>query len=690
MLAHRSHPIAGAPALPTVAPAGLAAIAVTAVGVARLVAAFVLKGPVLMPDEYFYSAIARSVAHGGPPTVRGGHLDFVAVLAPLLVSPAWLIHDVAVAYRVAQAEGVVAMTLAAVPAFLLSRRVGLSDRSAAVAAVFTVLVPDVAFSGLLLSEPFAYPLFLATVLFAVDSLERPTVRRQAVFLAAAAGLCLTRLQFAVVPLAYLAAATIASRPFRITTVLRSHRLVSAAIALIAGGVAVTGAHALVGRYAGIETFSHGPEAVLHWSGSNLALLLVAAGWITAPGALVGLARQARGRDAAARAFAPLTAVLAVTFVLEAGIFGAGLGQLEERYTFYAAPLLVIAFLFAAQRRLLATRAHAILAGGLVATAVLVPLDDPLFTGLRDQSPLLMAFGVVQRHAQWRAPMLAGVLLGVLGSASLALGRRGSTRSVVGLAGALLVTVGVGYALALTPVTRADAGEAWRLDPKTREASLLAFAGSTAPGEITAALFWNPGISRVLVLGGRTVDGFASVPVRLASGGRLVGSDGPIGGTVVFQPRLDTIRMRTAAVSRSGRWALIDDARGSRIEEMVVGWSPATHSFAPNGRIVVAADGPRQPVRRTVRLRLWNPGPTVTRLRFDCSNGVNRTVSVGRDATTVRLPLVGRGVATCRFALASGRIHWRHGVAETVQARVDLGDLRRSARGRGPARRVGDA
>jgi hypothetical protein len=688
MLAHTSDPLATVRVSSALTPARLAAIAVAAVGGVRLLAAFMLHGPVLMPDEYFYSAIARSVAHGGPPTVRGGHLDFISVLAPILTAPAWLIHDMGIAYRVAQVEGVLAMTLAALPVLALSRRVGLSERAAAVAAVFAVLVPDLALSGFLLSEPFAYPLFFTAVLCAVDALERRTARRQALFLVAAGALCLTRLQFVFLPIAYLAAAMITTRPFRLSSILRSHRLVSATVAVLAAAVGVIGLQAVAGRYSGLGTFGYAPSLVLHWSGANLVLLLLTAGWVTAPGAALGLVRQVRGRAAAARAFGTLTVLVATALLVEAGIFGAGLGQLEERYTFYAAPLLVIAFLFAAEQRLLATRAHGILAGAMAGVAVFLPLDDPLFTGLRDQSPVLVAFAVVQRHAQWRAPLVAGVLLVALGCASFLLGRRGSSRLLVGLASALVATAGVGCTLVLSTATQSRSQERWRLGASPRQASFLAFAGNTVPGDLTTALFWNPDITRVLVIGGKSVDGFASARVRLGPGGRLLAGDAPVRGPVVFQRRLDTVRTRGASTIESGRWGLIADASRARISELVSGWSSATGAFAPNGQIAAAAEGPRERVQRTVRLWLRDPTPgaSSTRLRFECSDGVTRTVSVGSHARTIRLPLVGRGVASCRFALVSGHIRWRDGYAETVQARVGFtSDLPSESRaGRLPA------
>src|SRR5262249_46636613 len=98
--------------------------------------------PLYFPDEYIYSAIARSLAEDGRPLVRGGPAHFPALLEALLAAPFWLFHDAEIAYRLTQAENALAMSLAAVPAFLLARRLGFGDRLALAAAALAVTIPD--------------------------------------------------------------------------------------------------------------------------------------------------------------------------------------------------------------------------------------------------------------------------------------------------------------------------------------------------------------------------------------------------------------------------------------------------------------------------------------------------------------------------------------------------------------------
>ena len=138
----------------------VAAAIVTAIFVARLVAAFLIETPRYFPDEYFYTALSRSLWSGSFPSIRGEHVEFVSLLAPLVFAPAWLVDNVHVAYRIAQTEGVLAIALSALPAYILAARIGLGDRARVAAAVFAVAIPDAVYGGFMLSEPFAYPLFL--------------------------------------------------------------------------------------------------------------------------------------------------------------------------------------------------------------------------------------------------------------------------------------------------------------------------------------------------------------------------------------------------------------------------------------------------------------------------------------------------------------------------------------------------
>ena len=74
------------------------------------------------------------------------------------------------------------MSLAAIPAYLLARRA--PGAALARRAPLAVALPSLAYTGTLMTENAFYPVFLLAAWALVRALERPTVVRQAVLLAA--------------------------------------------------------------------------------------------------------------------------------------------------------------------------------------------------------------------------------------------------------------------------------------------------------------------------------------------------------------------------------------------------------------------------------------------------------------------------------------------------------------------------
>ena len=137
--------------------------------------------------------------------MRGSSAHFLALLGPLLAAPAWLFGSVSTGFRVAQAIGAAAMTLAAVPVYLLARRLRLRPSLAYVRRGLTLLVPDMVYAGFLLSEPFAYPLALGATAAATCALGAPSRRNQLLFLLLSAACVATRVELVVLPVAFVAA-----------------------------------------------------------------------------------------------------------------------------------------------------------------------------------------------------------------------------------------------------------------------------------------------------------------------------------------------------------------------------------------------------------------------------------------------------------------------------------------------------
>src|SRR3954449_9238071 len=124
----RSNPFARLPAVP--AWFWVAGVVVASL-CGRLIAAAERPVPHYLPDEYIYPSLARSFAEHGRPVIRGVGVHFPALLDPLLTAPVWLVtHDPVRAYGVTQGLHAAFVSLAAVPAYLLCKRLRLLPRRA--------------------------------------------------------------------------------------------------------------------------------------------------------------------------------------------------------------------------------------------------------------------------------------------------------------------------------------------------------------------------------------------------------------------------------------------------------------------------------------------------------------------------------------------------------------------------------
>ena len=141
--------------------------------VVRLAAVTAHATPLYFPDEYIYGSLARSLAESGKLVIRGQAAHFPALLEPLLAAPFWLFHDPMLAYRLTLGLNALAMSLAAIPVYLLARRLGLGAGLALGAAALAVASPDLLFASFVLADPIAYPLVLTALYLGVRALEKP-------------------------------------------------------------------------------------------------------------------------------------------------------------------------------------------------------------------------------------------------------------------------------------------------------------------------------------------------------------------------------------------------------------------------------------------------------------------------------------------------------------------------------------
>jgi len=608
----------------------------------RTVVAWLRTTPVFFPDEYIYAALSRSFAESGRPLIRGGSAHFPALLQPLLTAPAWLIGDVGVAYRLVQAIGALAMSLAAIPVYLLALRLGLSRRLALALAALAVLVPDLVYASFVASEPFAYPLVLSAVAAMVAALARPTRRAQLAFVAFACLAALARVQLAVLPAVFLGATLLTGlRERRTRAALREQLFPLALFAVPLLALLATGPVRALGPYRAVLGFNPDPIELIRWVGWDAMSLAYASGWIVVPGALIGLwLALVRPRSRAEIAFGAATVMLAVALLAEAGVLQSsltGMGEIQERYVFYLVPLAAISFALYAARGWPLRLPHLFLAAALVLLSVRVPLSGFAVASTLSASPIL--YGVYWLDAELGHASSAAVVVAAFVAVLTAAGVAGSLRPRLGtpvaLALALFATAAASAGAVAFDVTSTSATKRAYLpaDPSfvdrtgLRHVALLqSWGGRRAP--TLEHLFWNRSIDRVLLLpGAGPIDAFHSDRVTVGEDGALLVRGVQFRGPLLVDGYGSYVRVRNANLVAQGPVSTLWAPTGApRLELYAIGryydgwladagavylW-PATKGAKLSGWLTMRLTAPNGP---GVTLRFELPGGKKTSLRF---------------------------------------------------------------------------
>jgi Dolichyl-phosphate-mannose-protein mannosyltransferase len=505
------------------------------------------------PDEYFYTALARSLGQLGRPLVRGESAHFPALLEPLLAAPFQALFSPQVAYQLTQAENALAMSLAAIPVYLLARRLTLSAPYALACAVFAIAIPDLVYSSYTLADPVAYPLALAALYVGVVAIDKPTRRAQLGFLALALLATFARLQYIVLPVAFFASAILIDR----RRVLRTQRLPLVLCALaILGGVALGPSRAL-GFYSG-TTHLHLGSGLLHWSVIQVLLLSLVAGVVLVPGALVALARP-RGRTETA--FAACTAVFAAGLLAEAALVASDISHtFPERYLFALLPLVPIAFGLYLKHGRPARIPVALIAAGLFLVSVRVPISGYSAAGGETDSPFLFAVNRLESIVGTSNGSLVVALLVALGAAgAVAVSRRGGARIAVGatIVFAAVTSLGaiVNESAISQSVRNADfpaSGTSWIDALGLQNVTLVETVGAPR-GHAMEQLYWNRSVTHEALLGAALpTDRYSPPPVRVARDGTLVG----IGRNLVVEDFGTIVRFANAKrLARAGGFSV---------------------------------------------------------------------------------------------------------------------------------------
>jgi hypothetical protein len=321
----------------------------------------------VMTDELLYERLALSIAHLGSPLphVHGELIGNVNQLYPLLLAPLFHGSLVPPGFHDAHVLNAFLMSSAAVPAYLLARRVTGSVPLSYLVAALSVCIPWIAISSFLMTEVVAYPVFVWTVLALHHALVSPRARNDVLLLTALAVAILARTQFAVLLVAVPFAALIhtfafAPRPRArntVSLVVSTHRVLAAAYAgLVLAALALLAAGRLssaLGTYSVTAEGNLFPRGMPHSLVEHLAPIGLGTGIIPF---VVGIAwlgtAVASSRIREQHAFAALAIVVIVTLLLEVTSYDLrfGQGRLHDRYLFYVVPLVLIAFAAALKDR----------------------------------------------------------------------------------------------------------------------------------------------------------------------------------------------------------------------------------------------------------------------------------------------------------------------------------------------------
>jgi hypothetical protein len=616
--------------------------------------------PVYLPDEYVYAELARSIAETGRPLIRGELAHFPGLLQPLLAAPFWLTGDPDLAFRATQALHALAMSLAAVPAYLTARTLGLYQSVALGTAAVAVAAPGLVYSAYILSDPIGYVLVLAGLYAGVRALDRPSVRRELLFFALAGLATLTRVQYAFLLAAFLVGALVLERggPRRLLVRFPVSAAVTAAGVAV---IAVLGPSRLLGTYWTGTRDGVDVVGALAWLPVDGMLFAYAAGWVLVPGALIGLAcALAAPRSRAEGAFAVLASGLVIgLFAVAAGVAELDARRFQERYLLALVPVAAIAFGLGWKRGRRARYASAALALALLFVAVRVPISGYLVYTAAGDSPTLWAIrrlAIAMRSATDGAVAVVIVATALsLAAVASALRRRSSGAGILALAGATLASLSLGahsldarmanmavQAPEGTPrdwIDRADLGDVALLRPRI-----------SSRGGALAHLFWNRSVNDVLLLpGARPPDPFAVSHASPARDGRLLVDERAVRKALLvdtYGTAVDfTGAERVVTVPGFELWRPQGTPRLALLSEGYY----SDGSLGRSGKIVAWPDGSGRTVG-ILRLVVTLPeGEAVTRLTFSGAGGRTRVTLLAGERRVIRIRIDAGGPAVVKFA-----------------------------------------
>ena len=622
----------------------------------RFTVALAHATPLYFPDEYIYASIARSLAEHGRPLIRNAPAHFPALLEPLAAAPFWLFHDPGLAYRLTQAENALAMSCAAIPAYLLTRRLGLGIGLALVAAAVAVASPNLFFISFVLADPLAYPLVLAAVYAAVCALARPTRGNQLAFMGLAALTALTRIQYVLLPVVFVLGALVVERG-SIRSALRSFRLTWAVFCAPLLGLVVLGPSRVLGYYDSVVSLHVRAVAILHWIATDSMLLVYCAGWVLVPGALLGFAYAlGRPRSREEAAFGGVTAGLLLVLFAETSLYASnGSPRFQARYFMALLPLVLPWFALYLTRGRPARLLTCLLAVVLLAISARVPLAPYSVADNKQDSPFLLGvFRLEHALGEANGSLLIAIAAALL--SILAAGVAWRARFAVLALGLTLVTAAAASAGSISfdhhvsQNVRRDylpADARW-IDHSGLRHVLLIQTPATPHARAHEQLFWNRSIDDILFFDSASpIDAFGNHRVTAAADGRLVSAGKTLRSPLAISNYAVRMQLRNAVVAAHGADYELWRPTGTPRLSLFVGGLYADRWLSSAGHITVWAR--RDHVRGTLRVRLWLPKRTERTVVALTAPGYNRNVAVQPSGSqTLTVPVRAGKSWTLRF------------------------------------------
>lgn len=354
----------------------------------------------VMTDELFYVKAAEAVGESWSPILsyRGEPVFNYGVLYPTLLAPFAAVLDFPLFFRVVHLLGAVMLVSTALPTYFVTRYVSRSRLAALAAAVPVAVAPWILFSLNLMTEALAAPLFAWAFYAFVRAVAEPSPRRDLLAMVAGASLILTRTQFIFMPVVLVLAVILHEVGIRlgggsprrwpgqlaagIKAAVTRHPVFMLATASVAIGLTVvTSTTALVGDYSVVVNSGLLPPGLSQSLADHVTIVAFSVAAVPLILALAFVADALWARDDA-RVHALAVCLLltgGAAFAVAASFDLRFASVVQERYAFYAAPLLMVgAACFASgARRPVRTVILAAIAGALVITASkgLLPVGD---------------------------------------------------------------------------------------------------------------------------------------------------------------------------------------------------------------------------------------------------------------------------------------------------------------------------